>query len=303
MPRVSIGLPVYNGSRYLRECLDSLVRQTFRDIEIVICDNASTDGTEGICRDLAARDPRIRYYRNDSNLGAGRNYNMTFELSRGEFFKWAAHDDLCAPRFIEACVERLDREPDAVLAFPQMVDIDERGQEIGVRNISHIPRAARGASRSPQRRFRDLIRTDYTVEEIFGVIRADILRGSVLIKNYTDSDRTLLAQLGLFGCCVEVPEKLFLHRMHEGMSTRTHANWQERTAWFDPSRAGRPVLPLMTQFREYCAVIYRAPVSLYSKAWCYFWMLNWLRRRGSEMVAEIRYARDVRKRASAEAST
>jgi glycosyltransferase involved in cell wall biosynthesis len=294
---------VYNGSRYLGECLESLVTQTFRDIEIVICDNASNDATEGICRGFAARDLRIRYFRNESNVGAGRNYNMTFELSRGEFFKWAAHDDVCAPRFIEACVERLDHEPDAVLAFPQMVDIDENGREIGVRNISHIPRASRGASRTPQKRFRDLIRTDYTVEEIFGVIRSDVLRRSVLIKNYTDSDRTLLAQLGLFGRCVEVPEILFYHRMHEGMSTRTHAHWQERTAWFDPSKAGRPVLPLMNQFREYCSVIFRAPISFISKAWCYFWMLNWVRRRGSEMVAEIRYAGSIRRQAIARAGS
>ena len=301
MPRVSIGLPVYNGARYLRECLDSLVAQTYRDIEIVICDNASTDDTESICREFALSDARIRYYRNDSNVGAGRNYNMTFELSQGEFFKWAAHDDLCAPRFVEACVERLDRDPAVILAFPKMVDIDGNGREIGVRNISHIPRAVRGASASPQRRFRDLIRTDYTVEEIFGVIRADILRKSVLIRNYTDSDRTLLAQLGLFGRCVEVPETLFYHRMHEGMSTRTHAHWQERTAWFDPSKSGRPVLPLITQFREYVSLVFHAPISLYSKGWCYIWMLNWVRRRGPEIVDEIRYAQSVRTRAKREA--
>ena len=107
-PRVSIGMPVFNGENYLAEALDSLLTQTFSDFELIISDNASTDKTEEICRAYAVRDQRIRYFRNQENLGASRNYNRVFELSSGEYFKWAAHDDLCAPEFLGRCVDVLD---------------------------------------------------------------------------------------------------------------------------------------------------------------------------------------------------
>ena len=116
IPRVTIGLPVYNGQNYLVETLESLLAQTYTDFELVISDNASTDRTEAICRQYAAGDARIRYYRNDENIGASANYNRAFELGRGEYFKWAAHDDLLAPTYLERCVEVLDANPDVVLA-------------------------------------------------------------------------------------------------------------------------------------------------------------------------------------------
>src|SRR3954470_1068595 len=93
-PRVSIGLPVYNGQRFLAPAVSSLLAQTFADFELVICDNASTDDTEAICRRFAERDPRVRYHRNEQNVGAAPNFNRALALSTGQYFKWAAHDDL-----------------------------------------------------------------------------------------------------------------------------------------------------------------------------------------------------------------
>src|ERR1051326_2036095 len=107
-PRVSIGLPVYNGQQFLEEAINSLLAQTYSDFELIISDNASTDATEQICRAHAAADPRIRYYRNDKNRGPVWNLNRVFELARGELFKWAAHDDVCAPTLVERCVEVLE---------------------------------------------------------------------------------------------------------------------------------------------------------------------------------------------------
>ena len=93
-PRVSIGLPVYNGDRYLRETIEGLLNQTFSDFELVICDNASTDRTQDICNEYCLLDKRVRYYRNNENIGAGKNFNKAFSLSQGKYFKWAACDDL-----------------------------------------------------------------------------------------------------------------------------------------------------------------------------------------------------------------
>ena len=128
MPRVSIGLPVYNGEKFIREAIDSIFSQTFEDFELIISDNGSTDRTQQICQAYAAQDLRIRYYRNKKNIGAARNYNLVFELASGEYFKWAAHDDLCAPEYLERCVEILDRDPDVVLCYPKTSIIDEHGE-------------------------------------------------------------------------------------------------------------------------------------------------------------------------------
>src|SRR5512144_2313118 len=94
---VSIGIPVYNGEAYLAEALNSIFRQSYTPLEIVISDNGSFDATEAICRRHAALDPRIRYYRNSVNRGSAWNFDAVFELARGEYFKWWAYDDLCDP--------------------------------------------------------------------------------------------------------------------------------------------------------------------------------------------------------------
>ena len=104
MPRVSIGLPVYNGEKFLAATLNSILAQDFEDFELIISDNASNDRTQEICEAYARRDARISYSRLPENLGAARNYNRVFALSAGEFFKWAPHDDLMGARFISACL-------------------------------------------------------------------------------------------------------------------------------------------------------------------------------------------------------
>src|SRR4051794_35048945 len=110
-PQVSIGLPVFNGERYLASALDCLINQDFDDFELIISDNASTDATESICRDYAEKDKRIRYFRNEANIGATQNYNRVFELASGEYFKWASHDDECHPSLIRRCLETFAESP------------------------------------------------------------------------------------------------------------------------------------------------------------------------------------------------
>ena len=100
VPRVSIGLPVLNGEKYVAEALDAILAQSFLDFELIISDNASTDATPDICADYARRDARIRLHRHPSNLGAAPNFNFVFQRSRGEYFKWAAHDDQISSDFI-----------------------------------------------------------------------------------------------------------------------------------------------------------------------------------------------------------
>ncbi|HKJ45099.1 MAG TPA: glycosyltransferase family 2 protein, partial [Balneolales bacterium] len=111
-PRVSIGMPVYNGENYIERAISSILAQTYKDFELIISDNASTDKTQEICKMFVGRDNRVRYHRNSKNIGAARNYNIVFRLSRGKYFKWAAHDDELAPAFLEDAVNVLEKNKD-----------------------------------------------------------------------------------------------------------------------------------------------------------------------------------------------
>ena len=272
-PTVSIGLAVYNGIDYIREAIDSILAQTYTDFELIISDNASTDGTSDLCRDYAARDPRIRYSRNAENIGGANNENLTFALSRGKYFRWAAHDDMIAPTFLVKTVAVLDATPSVVLCSTMITEIDAEGTALGT--VSQT----RGNAPHAPARFADLMRKDHHCEATYGLIRADALRRSGLQQNYTDSDRTLLCELSLYGRFHEVPEPLFFKRYH---AKNMYVNMRARMVWFDPSLRGKAVVPYWMQFFDYLRVLRRAPISTGDKARCYGSMLNWLwaQRRG-----------------------
>lgn len=289
-PKVSLGMPVYNGERFMCETLDSLLSQTFRDFELIISDNGSTDRTQQICREYAERDPRIRYYREEVNRGAGWNYNRVVDLARGVYFKWAAHDDLCAPTYLERSVEVLDRHPEVVVVYPDDIDIDDRGEKIDRKRVSHIPSAQRASSPDPAQRFRRLVLLDYDCEQVFGLIRLDILRRTKLILSYTDSDRTLLGELGLYGRFFEIPEPLFYHRHHGGSSGRAHpirGGWHLRAGWFDPRLQGRVLFPQWRQVAEYVKAVFNAPLSVPARMRCLFWLAVGYRRRIGPLTGEL----------------
>ena len=107
VPTVSIGMPVFNGENFVCEAIDSLLAQSFTDFELLISDNASSDRTQAICEAYAARDRRIRYVRQDQNIGAGRNFEFVLDHTRGQFFMWAAHDDVWAANWLEVLVEQM----------------------------------------------------------------------------------------------------------------------------------------------------------------------------------------------------
>ncbi len=115
LPLLSVGMPVYNGQNYLAFTIEAILSQSFTDFELIISDNGSTDETEAICRAYAAQDARIRYERVEENLGAAYNFNRVFELARGRYFKWAAHDDYFTADYFERCIQVLEQNPAVVL--------------------------------------------------------------------------------------------------------------------------------------------------------------------------------------------
>lgn len=111
-PVICVGMPIYNAERYLHRALDALLGQSFHDFELIISDNASTDGSEAICREYAARDARIRYLRQPINLGATANFRFVLEQARSEYFMWAAADDIRSPDFLETNYQFLKTNSD-----------------------------------------------------------------------------------------------------------------------------------------------------------------------------------------------
>ncbi len=127
VPRLSVGLPVYNGDGFLAQSIEALLGQTYEDFELIISDNASTDGTADICRRYEKQDPRIRYYRQERNIGCAPNHNFVIQQARGELFKTASHDDLYARDLLRLCVDALDEHPQVVLAHSWSAVIDGSG--------------------------------------------------------------------------------------------------------------------------------------------------------------------------------
>jgi glycosyltransferase involved in cell wall biosynthesis len=270
-------MPVFNGEEYLGAALDSLLAQTYSDFEIIISDNASSDGTESICADYLKRDRRIRYYRQPQNVGAAPNYNRTFHLSRGDYFKWHAHDDICKPKFLELCVSRLEASPESVLCYSKTRFIDAQGHYMldydPLPTSQSMPRAER---------FLQFVLPGHIILEIFGVIRAKILKKTPLIASFIGSDQVLLAELGLYGSFIQINDYLFYHREHQNRSIYSYRNPNEEIKWWDTSRSNNPFLPTWRQFMEHLASLMRVPLTVSEWTGICFGMLrraNWQRRR------------------------
>jgi len=130
LPRLSIGIPVYNGANYLTELLDCFLKQTFRDFEIVISDNASTNRTAGICLDYANRDERIRYCQSERNIGDARHFNRVPELARAPYLRGNAQDDIIHPTYLDRCLETIEQGPEVVLCHSGVYFIAGHGSPL-----------------------------------------------------------------------------------------------------------------------------------------------------------------------------
>ncbi len=252
-PEVTIGLPTYNGDRYLAEAVESLLSQDFGDIELLLADNGSTDGTRDICERFAAADDRVRYLPADRNRGAAWNFNRLVDEARGRYFKWAADDDTYEPPFVGLCVDVLDRAPAVVLAFTQAMEIDSQGvvfEKRGPTNAADLE--------DPSARFRAIVLDEVYCYSVFGVMRIDALRSTGLIGSFTQSDRVLLAELALHGRFVELDEPCFRHREHPGRSMYAYADDRDRQRWFDTDRDGALTMPRWRVGVEYTRALRRA---------------------------------------------
>jgi glycosyltransferase involved in cell wall biosynthesis len=284
-PVVSIGLPVYNGGKYIKEAIDSILAQSFHDFELIISDNASTDATTEICGSFANADHRIRYCRNEKNMGGAWNFNRVFQLAKGRYFQWACHDDVWTPTLLERCVEVLDRMPDVALCYSRTTFIDERGEPTRClirRPDLHVKDSCR--------RFQLFLR--YHPNEcnpVLGLFRANILEKTTLMGSYPASDMILLGEVALHGEFYEIPECLFLRRDHPQTSVRANPKWEDRAVWFDPDLKGRIQLPTWRWVAEWNRAVLRSPISLIDKMKCVSEVGKWGRRHWGNLKVEMKY--------------
>lgn len=207
-PLLSIGVPVYNGARHLRAALDSLLAQDERDLELVISDNASTDETPSICAEYVEKDSRVRYCRNEQNIGAAANFNRAFELCSGQFFMWGSDDDVWEPRFASNCIDALKRNAEAVLctSFVQVIDDD------GLPHPDERYEPMDTTGMDPAQRVRRLLERPLWYD-MYSVFRPEALRRTGLYAPTFGGDVHLLLELALLGEFLVVPERLFNYRV------------------------------------------------------------------------------------------
>lgn len=287
--RLTVGMPVYNGERYMAETIDTILGQDVDGLELLVSDNCSTDATAEIVKDVMSRDDRVRYVRNESNVGAARNYNQLVEFSRAPLFKWAGYDDLLRPGYLARCLEVLDADADVIIAYPRTTIIDGEGAVLREHDDKlHLRQP------DPVERLRAFTRDFTLCNPCFGVIRRDMLRRTSLVQPYVSSDVPLLVELALLGQWHEVPERLFERRIHDTSSRQGKVTMHDVAQWFDPSKS-RPIAPRTRVAYESLRAIERAglPAPVRRRAAAVF-LSTWTARRARVRGGAVkRAARDT----------
>jgi glycosyltransferase involved in cell wall biosynthesis len=270
VPLFSVGIPVFNGENYLDEAIRSVLAQTVDDLELVISDNASTDRTEQICRDHAASDRRVVYARNERNLGAIPNYNRAFDLARGRYFKWLAHDDRILPGYATATTAALEKDETAVLCNSVVEYIGRNGQRLA--NYETVLGDA--DCDSPSQRFATLILRSHSVVDIFATFRRAAWLGNRK-GSFHGEDRAFLAYMALKGRLIHVKEPLNQMREHPNRYTRAVRSSRDRLSWHDTSKKGQLSFPTLRLFAEYQKIVEAVPMPAAERRRCRLVLARW----------------------------
>lgn len=283
---------MYNGERFIVLAVQSLLNQTYRDFELIISDNGSTDSTREICEAFAAADARVRYIRHEQNRGAIFNWNFVVTQARGEYFKWASANDVSAPDLIERCVACLDSEPDVVVAYGRTAYIDDDGSSLGI-----YPHDVHVLDERPSVRFERLcreLRANNAVSS--ALIRLDVLRKTAPDRTFPGGDMGLMAELALYGKYHLLPEVLFYRRQGKASATKFRSAAELKT-FLDPQNKDAQHSVLWQMHRDYVASVMRAPLPFGERLAAFRYIARsawWYRPQlWSEMLAKLRPARST----------
>ncbi|HAZ61308.1 MAG TPA: hypothetical protein DCY89_07045 [Gammaproteobacteria bacterium] len=208
-PLVSVGMPVFNEAAHLAEALTSLLTQSYRNLQVVVCDNASTDATATIAHDFAKRDPRVRVIVQPGNLGAAANFEAALAHADGQYFMWAAGHDLWSPDFVRSCVAALEANPDAVLACGQSGWFADHPEE-GITACAAY--STRGLA--PIARFMTVLHGN--MHPIYGLICCETLQSTGGVPRMVGADLALLTRLAWRGEFLCVPDGWWYRRRMHG---------------------------------------------------------------------------------------
>lgn len=283
-PKVSVGLPVYNGADYLDGAIESILNQTFTDLELIICDNASTDETPDIIEKWAKRDSRIFVHRNPENLGGAANFNKVMKLARGRYFRWTGHDDLLDPTMIEECVTVLDEADDSVaLVAPTTTFIDGEGTHTGVTNPLELTEPGTVS------RFSHALRRVGRGEPLFGLMRTGVVQSIGGMGTFPSADLLLMSELALRGRFIRIEKPLFYRRIHPEASWHASGKYEGFAEWFDPKASRRLVFPSWRLWWEMIRSPFRAPIPWSQRLICSaVAVVVWPRRKRRKMLEELK---------------
>ncbi|MFT7473555.1 MAG: glycosyltransferase involved in cell wall biosynthesis [Verrucomicrobiales bacterium] len=240
-PRLSIGVPVYNGEDYIAEALTSHLEQDFTDFEIVVSDNCSDDATPQIVKEFVEADPRVSYTRNEDNIGGPANFNRLFRLTSGELFRWAAADDRIEPGYLSKVIAMMDDNPEIVIGHADSLLIDPKSEPMLEMDQGflggdgyleaiklHPPEGDdRFQSPHPHKRVDAVINNNHRNFYIFGIMRRATMMQTRLHGAFYGGDRTFLVEMAMRGTLEKIPEALFGSRSHAKNSGRNGLNFEE----------------------------------------------------------------------------
>ena len=262
--RVDIGMPVYNGERYIEETLESVANQTFEDFRLFISDNASTDRTEDICRAWAEKDSRISYIRNPENVGAAGNYEVCYHAGDAEYFRWQNADDTIRPNLIEACLDVLQNDPEVVLAYGKSHIIDSESKFVRKYDDNLFL-----MQDSPVERFIDCLHNIGLQNLMYGLMRRSVLDNTRRMQSFVSADINLIGELSLHGKFYEIQEHLFNCRRHEECSSWDMSDTETLREFWSPGKK-KLVLQNWRGALEFFRAVRRAPLSRAEKRACNF---------------------------------
>jgi len=304
-PLVSVGLPVFNAEETLTGAVHSVLNQQLADLEVIVCDNASSDRTREVAMALAREDDRVRYFRHDHNIGAWRNFESTFELSNGVFFKWASDDDRLAPDLLAKAVRVMERDQRLTLCtwLERMVD----SQGVERRRYTYEERWPVDGH-DPKTRFKQFLfgSENGGGDPIYGVMRREtaartrLLGAGLWIPNFI-----MLGELAVLGPWHTIPEILADRGFPSGPA-RGGSRLSVRSVirHFDPSN-GDILWPHWRFMAQHCSIVHRSAIPARDKLYLYAELTRHFGRRGRGMASDILDAIDVMrgKRRASEATT
>jgi glycosyltransferase involved in cell wall biosynthesis len=281
-PLVTIGLPVFNRERFVRQAIESLLNQTFRDFQLIISDNASTDSTGKICEEYARKDRRVRYFRNSENIGLSPNFNRVFSLSQSPYLKWSTSDDYWAPTMIERALEIMEADRSIVLCYPKTMLVNQEGGDSQpYEDNLHL------VSDNSKERFIQLLSQIGLAHQHTGLIRAESLSRTHLLGDYPGSDVVLLAELTLYGKFFEIPERLYFRRFHEESSSWLRSSQEHQNKFYLSPKSSKVTMNRWRRYLGLLSAVHTAPVGFQDRWSLYCYLGRLMRWERSALVDEV----------------